>query len=54
VAEKPALRKRRCLIPADGFYEWQAAGKHKQPFCIRLADDRPFAFAGLWERWLDH
>src|SRR5262249_6188185 len=56
-AEKPALRhalrRRRCLIPAPGFFEWQAAagGKHKQPFCIRLAEDGPFAFAGLWERW---
>ena len=55
-ADKPAVRhafrKRRCLIPADGFYEWKAAGgKKKQPFCIRMVDDRPFAFAGLLERW---
>ncbi len=49
---RSAFRKRRCLIPASGFYEWQATGgKRKQPFCIRLADDKPFAFAGLWERW---
>jgi putative SOS response-associated peptidase YedK len=55
VAEKPAFRaafrKRRCLIAADGFYEWQKTGNHKQPFFIRLADRSPFAFAGLWEHW---
>jgi putative SOS response-associated peptidase YedK len=54
-AEKPAFRsamkRRRCLIPADGFYEWRKAGKTKQPIYIRRADDQPFAFAGLWERW---
>ena len=56
VADKPAfraaLRRRRCLVPADGFYEWQAerAGA-KQPWRITLADGGPFAFAGLWERW---
>src|ERR1700676_4923775 len=49
---RTAFRKRRCLIPASGFYEWKATGgKKKQPFCIRLADDKPFAFAGLWDRW---
>jgi putative SOS response-associated peptidase YedK len=55
VAEKPAFRAafkaRRCLVPADGFYEWQKAGKGKQPFYIRRKDKQPFAFAGLYERW---
>jgi len=56
VAEKPsyrtAFRRRRCLVPADGFYEWKkAGGGNKQPFRIRLPDGGPFAFAGLWERW---
>jgi putative SOS response-associated peptidase YedK len=57
IADKPAfkeaLRKRRCLIPADGFYEWQKSGGKKRPFCFTLADESPFAFAGLWERWKD-
>lgn len=55
VAEKPtyrqAFRHRRCLIPADGFYEWRKVGSRKQPYCIAPADGRPLAFAGLWERW---
>lgn len=54
-AEKPAfrtaLRQRRCLIPADGFYEWQAAPGGKQPFYFHMGDGSPFALAGLWERW---
>lgn len=57
VAEKPSFRnafqKRRCLIVADGFYEWQKApkGQDKQPYLIQLQERSPFAFAGLWERW---
>ena len=56
VASKPSFRdpfrKRRCLIPADGFYEWKdTGGKTKQPYYISLRDGRPFAFAGLWEHW---
>lgn len=55
VQEKPSFRsafkRRRCLIPADGFYEWQKLdAKKKQPFWIHRRDDKPFAFAGLWER----
>jgi putative SOS response-associated peptidase YedK len=50
-AFRVAFRKRRCLIPADGFYEWRKENRHKQPYCIRLRDGRPFAFAGLWEHW---
>jgi len=55
VADKPAFRaafrRRRCLVPADGFYEWQQQGGVKQPWRITLAEGGPFAFAGLWERW---
>jgi putative SOS response-associated peptidase YedK len=52
-AFRTALRKRRCLVPADGFYEWrkEADGKTKTPMYIRLRDTKPFAFAGLWEVW---
>jgi putative SOS response-associated peptidase YedK len=59
VADKPAFRsafrKRRCLVVADGFYEWhqQENNKQKQPFYIRMKDEQPFAFAGLWEHWQD-
>jgi len=48
-----AFRKRRCLVPADGFYEWTGASPGKQPYLIARRDGAPFAFAGLWERWID-
>lgn len=55
IAEKPSFRnaykKRRCLILADGFYEWRQEGDGKTPYFISLADGSPFAFAGLWENW---
>ncbi len=55
VAEKPAFRgpfrSRRCLVIADGFYEWKREGDGKQPYFIAMKDRRPFAIAGLWDRW---
>jgi putative SOS response-associated peptidase YedK len=55
VADKPSFReafkRRRCLIPADGFYEWSARGKLKQPWYISLKSGQPMAMAGLWEAW---
>ena len=55
VAEKPAYRaafkRRRCVVPADGFYEWQRISGGKQPFYIGMAERRPFGMAGLWEHW---
>ena len=57
VAEKPAYRAayrhRRCIVLADGFYEWQRDGDGKVPYFISTADDQPFAMAGLWENWQD-
>jgi putative SOS response-associated peptidase YedK len=56
VNEKPAfrnaMRRRRCLFPADGFYEWQVAGGRRRPYCVRPRDGGPIAFAGLWETWM--
>jgi putative SOS response-associated peptidase YedK len=48
---RQAMDRRRCLIPADGFYEWKGAKPPKQPFFIHRRDDDVFCFAGLWERW---
>lgn len=52
-AYRNAFKKRRCIVPADGFYEWKKVPgqKHKQPFFIHRADGEPMAFAGLWEVW---
>jgi putative SOS response-associated peptidase YedK len=52
-AFRDALKSRRCLIPADGFYEWKRDGKNKQPFCFEVNQGQLFAFAGLWEGWKD-
>jgi len=46
-----AMKYRRCLVPADGFYEWKAVGPGKQPYYVRAKSGEPFAFAGLWETW---
>ena len=55
VAEKPSFKqafmRRRCLIPADGFYEWKTEGKTKQPYYFSLKSGEPMAMAGLWESW---
>lgn len=56
-ATRPAFRdsltSRRCLIPADGFYEWQRSSKARQPYCFEVNDAELFAFAGIWDRWRD-
>ena len=55
VADKPAFRealqRRRCIVPASGFFEWKEIGRQKQPFAITLPQEPLFGFAGLWERW---
>jgi putative SOS response-associated peptidase YedK len=55
IDEKPSFRvafqRRRCLIPADGFYEWKIEDGHKYPYLFTLKDRKPFTFAGLWETW---
>ena len=48
---KESLERRRCLIPADGFYEWRRSGNTKQPFHFGMKDESLFAFAGIWDRW---
>lgn len=56
-ASKPAfrdpLKSRRCLVPADGFYEWKRKGTSKQPFCFEVGEGELFAFAGIWDGWQD-
>lgn len=57
IDEKPSFKesfqRRRCLIAADGFYEWERVGKISQPYYFQMKDGAPFAFAGLWDRWGD-
>ncbi len=57
LTEKPSFKRlvqqRRCLIPANGFYEWRREGNHKVPVWIHLRNKHPFAFAGLWDMWRD-
>ena len=56
VLDKPAfsaaMKRRRCLVPADGFYEWKAARAGKQPYYVRAKSGKPLAFAGLWDTWI--
>jgi putative SOS response-associated peptidase YedK len=52
-AFRDVLKSRRCLIPADGFYEWVRTGKTKQPYCFEVGAGELFAFAALWDRWKD-
>ncbi len=55
IVDKPSFsesfQRRRCLIPADGFYEWQRSGKIAQPYFFHMRDESPFAFAGIWDEW---
>lgn len=57
IREKPSFReafgRRRCIVPADAFYEWKIEGKARRPFAAVRRDGEPLAFAGLWERWRD-
>jgi len=48
---KPLVDRRRCIIPADGFYEWRKEGKHKVPMWVHLKNRKPFGLAGLWDVW---
>jgi putative SOS response-associated peptidase YedK len=50
---RAAMQRRRCLVPADGFYEWQKTPRGKRPFYVHRRNGRPMAFAGLWETWMD-
>jgi len=52
-AFRDALKSRRCLVPADAFYEWSRTGKAKQPYCFEVNEGALFAFAGIWDRWKD-
>lgn len=52
-AFRDALQSRRCLVPADGFYEWKRTAKTKQPFCFEVNEGQLFGFAGIWDRWCD-
>ncbi len=52
-AFRDALKFRRCMIPADGFYEWKRTGTVKQPYCFEVDGGKLFAFAGIWDRWKD-
>jgi putative SOS response-associated peptidase YedK len=52
-AFRDPMKLRRCLIPADGSYEWQKTAGAKQPFCFQVNDGELFAFAGIWDRWKD-
>jgi putative SOS response-associated peptidase YedK len=55
IGDKPSFsesfQRRRCLIPADGFYEWQRSGRIAQPYFFHMRDESPFAFAGIWDEW---
>src|SRR5262249_5903439 len=52
VPPRHAMRGRRCLVPADGFYAWKDEGGRKRPYCVRPRQGGPIAFAGLWETWM--